>query len=72
MATETPTPVLECIEGRDDFLLIPIPINTALLIGNDSNGASSNPIKELKPDEGTLSFQWDGFRLFMDPKLVWN
>ncbi len=70
MATETHTPSLECIEGKDDFLTIPILLNQPLTIGYDANGGKSQQIKELNADQGTLVFSWDGVRLLMDPKTI--
>jgi RsiW-degrading membrane proteinase PrsW (M82 family) len=70
MSTETLNPSLECIEGKDDFLVIPIPLHNRLIIGYDSNGGQAHPIKELYPDQGTLVFQWDGARLIMEPLTV--
>lgn len=70
MATETHTPSLECIEGKDDFLTIPILLNQPLTIGYDANGGKSQQIKELNADQGSLVFSWDGVRLLMDPKTI--
>jgi RsiW-degrading membrane proteinase PrsW (M82 family) len=68
MSTELLHPHLECIEGKDDFLIIPLPAGASHFIGHDPEGLSSTPIKELQPGHGGLIFQWDGRQLMMEPR----
>lgn len=66
--TKEQNPSLECIDGKDDFLVIPIPANYPLEIGHESNGDQVQKIKELQPDEGTISFFWDKNKLILESK----
>lgn len=70
MSTESSTPKLECIEGKDDFLVIPISLNSKLLIGNDIEGYPAIKIKELKEDQGAVEFFWNGETLILESKTV--
>lgn len=50
---------LECIDGKDDFKVIPIPVNTELHIGHIEGGKAVD-IKELGKEDGYITFQCDG------------
>jgi len=68
MSNETTLLSLECIDGKDDFLVIPIPLNSLLEIGHKSNGDKVIGIKELQPSEGVIAFFWDGAHIVLESK----
>lgn len=63
-------PHLECIEGKDDFLTIPLPSGMSHFIGHHPEGQPSTTIKELLPEQGGIGFHWDGAKLMMEPRTV--
>lgn len=53
---------LECIDGKDDFLIIPIPSNADLHIGHNENEEAID-IKEMDKQDGFITFRSDGSKV---------
>lgn len=59
------TPSIECIDGKDDHLLLPFEAQQELILGHHPS-LSGVPLKSLREEDGFVIFRFDDQGLHLD------